>query len=226
MAKKTIKVINVDTETKVKLTFEEVSVCPRCNCAIMPKHIKGYYVPENTTYMVELCPKCKDLFFVKYCTPKYRYVEDGLESQFTLDTYPLNSPKAEFSKEIKELSPMFVKIYNQAVQAEELKLSEICGCGYRKSLEFLVKDYLICKHNLKEADIKSEPLGKSLERIDDSRIKTLSQRAAWIGNDETHYVKKHEDLDIAEMKKFINAALHYIESDLAFEEAFSIKSQK
>ena len=44
-----------------------------------------------------------------------------------------------------------------------------------------------------------------------------------IGNDETHYVKKHEDLDVATMKVFINAMVHFIDSDLALEQALGIE---
>ena len=65
-----------------------------------------------------------------------------------------------------------------------------------------------------------------IRRIEDERIRVLSERATWIGNDETHYVKKHENLDIAEMKRFIDAVLHYIESELSFEVALSIQPKK
>lgn len=41
-----------------------------------------------------------------------------------------------FDKDISELSPQFVKIYNQALAAESYSLDEIAGLGYRKSLDF------------------------------------------------------------------------------------------
>ena len=69
---------------------------------------------------------------------------------------------------------------------------------------------------------KDELLGASINRIENNRIKTLAQRSAWIGNDETHYARKHEDLGLSEMKRFIKAMLTYVESELAFEEAESI----
>ena len=89
-----------------------------------------------------------------------------------------------------------------------------------------MKDYLIYKFPSDEATIKVEPLSASIRRIEDERIRVLSERATWIGNDETHYVKKHENLDIAEMKRFIDAVLHYIESELSFEVALSIQPKK
>ena len=57
---------------------------------------------------------------------------------------PLALPEKEpLSDIISELSPNFCEIYNQAYIAEQTNLMQICGTGYRKSLEFLIKDYLI-----------------------------------------------------------------------------------
>ena len=94
--------------------------------------------------------------------------------------------------------------------------------GYRKALEFLIKDYVIHLHPEETDLIKSEPLGATIQRIDDHRIKTLAQRAAWLGNDETHYVRHHLDRDVSDMKTFIDAMLHFIASELSFEDALSI----
>lgn len=120
------------------------------------------------------------------------------------------------------LSPSFVKIYHQAEKAENDGLDEICGIGYRKSLEFLVKDYLCDKFPEETEKIQSEPLGAALKRIESRQIYTLASRATWIGNDETHYVRKHENSDVEQMKRFINAMVHYIDSELAFKEAEEI----
>ena len=112
-----------------------------------------------------------------------------------------------FSDKIINLSATFVQTYEQAQCAEAN----------------LVKDYLCHKAPADEDAIKTEALGRSLQRIEDSRIQALAQRATWIGNDETHYVKKHEDLDVATMKVFINAMVHFIDSDLALEQALGIE---
>ena len=37
---------------------------------------------------------------------------------------------------------MFLTIYNQSLSAEDNNLDQIAGIGYRKALEFLIKDYL------------------------------------------------------------------------------------
>lgn len=121
---------------------------------------------------------------------------------------------------------MFATTYAEAGQAEAQNLTEVAGCGYRKSVEYLVKDYLCKKFPDSAEDIKKELLGAAIKRIEDSRIKTLAERSVWIGNDETHYIKKHENLDIEDMKRFISAMLHYIDAELALEEALSIPPVK
>ena len=46
----------------------------------------------------------------------------------------------EFSELIDVVSTEFVITYNQAKIAEDLGLEHICGTGYGKSLEYLIKD--------------------------------------------------------------------------------------
>jgi hypothetical protein len=40
----------------------------------------------------------------------------------------------EFNNEIKELSSLFLEIYNQSKEAEDRSLLHIAGMGYRKRL--------------------------------------------------------------------------------------------
>ena len=97
--------------------------------------------------------------------------------------------KRTFSNIISELSPNFCEIYNQAYIAEQTNLMQICGTGYRKSLEFLIKDYLISTlpEDQHEA-IKNKFLNNCIrDNISNINIKTVASRAVWLGNDETHY---------------------------------------
>ena len=52
--------------------------------------------------------------------------------------------------------------------------------------------------------------------IDNPRIKTLATASAWIGNDETHYVRKHEDYNLEHLKIFISATVSFINSELSY----------
>jgi hypothetical protein len=46
-----------------------------------------------------------------------------------------------FPESIQMLSPQFCAIYAEAAAAEAGELIQICGLGYGKALEFLMKDY-------------------------------------------------------------------------------------
>lgn len=216
---------------KAKMTFfyQEVVECPACHYAIEPKPLGAFFNKEADlpyeTYRLNLlclCKHCRQIFMSEYIGCK-RDTNTGRlvfsDPEYSIPSTPRNSVIPE---EIKELSPNFAETYMQSEIAESQQLSQICGVGYRKALGYLVKDYLCHKYPDSTDAICVELLGASLRRIDDPRIKTLAERSTWIGNDETHYVKKHEDLNVNDMKRFIKALLIYIESELAFEEALSI----
>lgn len=134
----------------------------------------------------------------------------------------MNFVKHLFPEEIKTLSSRFVEIYNQSLQAENLGLSELAGMGYRKSLEVLVKDYII-RMNPESADLIKSPkytLKKCIDSyIHDPRIKNSSLAAAFIGNDETHYTRMHENKDVQNLKKYISVIVTYIQLELIAHEA-------
>jgi len=46
--------------------------------------------------------------------------------------------------------------------------------------------------------------------IDEQSIKAMAERAIWLGNDETHYVKKWLDKDIKDLKNLIDLTVYYI----------------
>ena len=96
--------------------------------------------------------------------------------------------------------------------------------GFRKALEFLVKDYLISKEadRARHEDIKRKLLGACIaDDVADDRIKTVAARAAWLGNDETHYVRRWQDHDITDLKRLIDLTVKWIEMELETEEALA-----
>lgn len=230
MGKKNIYAFSVDNPDEGRLRmsckFNEVTECPSCHFAIEPKQLCAFYVQHDsinhTMYLLCLCKRCQQVFMSEF---KGRLNSCFLEFSSPEYSVPCKPNGNVFSNPIRNLSPNFVETYTQAEIAESYHLFQICGVGYRKSLEYLVKDYLCHKTPENSDKIYSEFLGANIKRIDDPRIKVLAERSVWIGNDETHYVRKHDDLCLSDMKRFINAMLHYVESELAFEEAEAISSK-
>ncbi|KRL97461.1 hypothetical protein FD50_GL001442 [Liquorilactobacillus satsumensis DSM 16230 = JCM 12392] len=129
--------------------------------------------------------------------------------------------KNDLPKNLNNTFPGFKKIYDQSLQAESMGLDEIAGVGYRKAIEFLLKEFVISKNPEKRSEIESKFLGNVInENLDDlPRIQTLAKAAVWIGNDETHFVKIHSEKDLKDMKGFLSAAALYISAELKADEA-------
>lgn len=234
MPTKTAKIYNVDNlGSSLSCSYAEVSTCPVCHHALVPERLSGYYIEhvsefylgENSRYTVSImffCPHCRHTFTVEYDASRSFPTASSLNAYYIRGIYPQSFTGTSFSPDIKSLSPMFVTTYHQSEEAQTRKLTEVAGCGYRKSVEFLVKDYLCHKMPDEVETIKTEFLGTSIKRITENRIRVLAERASWIGNDATHYVKKHEALDIEDMKQFIKALVVYIDSELTFDAALSV----
>ena len=86
--------------------------------------------------------------------------------------------------------------------------------GYRKALEFLLKDYLIGVHPAKSEEIKKSFLGTCIrDYVANSNIKAVSKRAVWLGNDETHYVRIWEGKDLEDLKTLVDLTVRWIEME-------------
>ncbi|MFT8414315.1 MAG: DUF4145 domain-containing protein [Oenococcus oeni] len=128
---------------------------------------------------------------------------------------------------IKKISSDFDKIYNQAMQAESYQLDQIVGIGLRKALEFLVKDYAVKQNTAKADKIKSDTLQNVINDSfkDDPRIQSLATGAAYLGNDETHYVKRYETKDLKDLKRFINSFISIIDMNETIDETLRMRAE-
>nr|MDQ3817622.1 DUF4145 domain-containing protein [Acidobacteriota bacterium] len=156
-----------------------------------------------------LCPRrdCQRVFIAYY-----RESDGG---SAVLESVSRGARKVvDFSEIINEISPSFIKIYQQAYIAEQDELFEICGVGYRKALEFLVKDYAIQNHTSEKEKIEKTQLGPCIkDYINDERVKSVAKRATWLGNDETHYVRRWEGKNLADLKALIRLTIHWLEME-------------
>jgi hypothetical protein len=182
--------------------------CPFCHKTIVPHSIHGIVNGEIMEVMLT-CPNvsCGKSFIGYYDYGGSAYYFNGGTTIGTLI-------EKEISETITTISPNFANIYNQAFSAEQYDLSEICGVGYRKALEFLIKDYLIINNPDDTEKIQKKLLGACIsEYIDNTRLKSVAKRAVWLGNDETHYVRKWGTKDLQDLKKLIELTLHWIEME-------------
>ncbi len=177
--------------------------CPFCHSTISPLPISGNSGNGRMEIFMS-CPKstCKNY---EYENSMWRYTNETTIGTLTAK---------DFSESIQVVSSSFVKIYNEAYSAEQQNLKEICGVGYRKALEFLIKDYVITSNKEEEDKILKMQLGNCIkDLVTDDRVKSVAKRAVWLGNDETHYVRKWETKNLEDLKKLISLTVHWIEME-------------
>ena len=185
--------------------IEPINECPICGVTISPDILcnvqSNRYVKKN---YILACPNCKEIYVEKLAPNAAHFFK-------RVAIFPKVPKAIYFDDRIVIVSTKFIEIYNQANKAETYDLNEIVGMGYRKALEFLIKDYLKQKFTDQSQNIEKKLLGKCInEYIDNPQIKKMATGATWIGNDETHYIKKWEDKDISDLKKLINLTVQWI----------------
>lgn len=195
----------------------EPDECPFCKKGIVPVYRSGVLSQDGAELVYQCSNNTCKKAFVGY------YEERGLAGgrsripKFVF-THSMHGTflKKTFSEIVNRVSEKFEEIYNQAKSAEESGLDKIAGMGYRKALEFLVKDYIIYKDPSLADEIKKKFLGKCIkENVDNPDLKAIAELAAWLGNDETHYERRWMEKDIGDLKQLIDIAIHWLEMEVS-----------
>jgi len=187
--------------------------CPVCSIKVSPTMVHSGLNKNNDD--LEVIFKCTnnkcDKFFISYYDKNY---SNGI--YYFQNSKPKLFKIYKFSQEIEKVSSEFVIIYNQALAAENQNLDRIAGVGYRKALEFLIKDYCV---SIASEDKKDSILKKNLTQVIkqdliNQKISKFAEKAVWLGNDETHYIKKWEMKDIEDLKLLISIVVDNIDQEL------------
>lgn len=231
--------LSLDSKT---IDLESFDICPVCGKKISPRFIYAHFthtskstdlretVEKSFVNALFECPDCSNGILTKY---KVSYQSDSSDYRghgFIIKSWnPFDlisifpTPVAQFPYQqiIADVSSRFKKIYTQALQAKLDGKDELVGIGYRKAIEFLIKDYLLYINHEKSDRIPTMNLGDCIKLIDNPKIENLAKASTWLGNDETHYVRKHSDKDINDLESFLNALVYYLTYELTVEQATS-----
>lgn len=217
-------------DSRKAITINTPSICPHCGRTMSPQHVGESNSSDDSNYTRQghfsIIFRCSFEDCLKYFAIEYIHDEPG---KGTAVAYAYRPPiKVKLPENIEKVSPTFVEIYSQATVAESEKLDQIAGVGYRKAAEFLIKDYAISNNPEDEVTIKTNMLGTVIrDYLDVSpKLQALAKSVAWIGNDETHYVRRHDSKDLQDLKRFILAAAQFIAADYDADEALSFTSSE
>lgn len=193
--------------------------CPYCARSIIGMQWQWHYgiIYLSTHKQCIGCRKQITLFLTN--PPKSNKDDEGMKRAklFMYPTAPL--PLSEVITELEDDFPRFVKIYRQALQAERSGLDELVGMGFRKSLEFLVKDF-VHKTNEDKRDKIKDPrtlLSTAIGYLQDKRIQERANMASWLGNDETHYLRRNPKADLEDLKALLEMVIAHIYTEMVFD---------
>ena len=217
-----LKVIKLNTSQKGPIdefANDCINHCPHCNLGIRAEILYTHRVESDCTVYINAlakCPSCGQVFWAKYDYEPYLGSADY--PQFFSQTvyYPKEYKCKPFDKEITEISPDFVTQYNEAEKAETLELNSICGIGYRRALEYLIRDFAIKLVPEKKDEIFADNSLSNIIRnyLPDTpylhEVKEIALRAWWLGNDYAHYTQKHKDKGINDLKQCIDIAQNQV----------------
>lgn len=207
-----IHAFNSDNQQEPYTIDREPDVCPQCNRGMSPQQLGQFYVSEKRPPELQRTYRCP----IRDCGKLFVAVWSVKGDNPRLATYdganPKNLTTKNFSGIIVQKSPDFVAIYKESDSAEQRGLKLVCGPGYRKALEYLIKDYLIAEEPKNQSDIEKKMLGQVIQDyVKNENIKAVATRAAWLGNDEVHYKRRWLDKDLTHLKDLIELTIHWIE---------------
>lgn len=203
--------LDLDGSTKQSITALP-SICPRCRESAVPKVWSNACILGEDDYFLEIavqCPSCSQLFIAEYDIEQVG--EKQWEANLT-GTVPRSVAQTVRSRKLSRISPRFFTVFDEASAAEQSGLLQICGAGYRKALEILVKDYLIHKQPKSKMLYRQTGLRSCIkDHIQDEVIREIADGAASLGNEQTHYSSDFTPKDVEELKSLITLVSQWIE---------------
>jgi Domain of unknown function (DUF4145) len=196
--------------------------CPQCHYHIMPLQLGGVSpessmpghasTPKQASVLFQCTRKgCQRAFLGQYDSPIPTAIDTG-EVFLLVGVAPTTAQSIEYGAIIQKISPTFVEIMNQVEAAKAADLTQLVGIGFRKALEFLIKDFAKKKNPTKVDVIEKSKLGGVIESfIDHPQLKAMAKRTAWLGNDETHYLRKWETKDVEDLEKLVGLTKAWVQ---------------
>ena len=198
--------------SEMQQTIDIAARCPHCGHETHFQCLYGKQLDANIGFLLH-CAGCDSFICCE--------VKGG--SPFV---YPARKVEFDLDQSLNEVSPRFVEIYRQAMQAKESGLFELVGMGLRKALEFLIFDYLSL--TTAKEELQGLTLAQAIEKSD-IRLKSTATLSSWIGNDNTHYFPRNPDLATDLLISYVRSVASHINSqylDLKAAELISERTHK
>jgi hypothetical protein len=213
----------VPSSLKIKLHNDSPSVdvpetCPICHRYSQFTFLFSDFIENGKRIQATFrCgySECTSFFFCYYVWARQNNRFSHAAEVLTLtDVRPIKPDLASFPKCVHEISPAFISIFGEAAEAAQLRLVNIAGPGYRKAFEFLIKDYAISRAPNRKAEIEAKFSSAVVnDFVQNPKIQAIAKRCLWLGNDETHYLRKWAKHDLEDLVTLIKLSVNWIENE-------------
>lgn len=217
----TIRLIDSQGKRREIIADHAPGMCPRCErygAVNVRAAVQTGSEFDARHDAIAVC-ECGSLVCAPFVAFYALIVENGIETARLMSHTPLDyTNPAKFSDAILKLSPTFCETYDHAVRAQENGLSQICGAGYRRALEFLVKDFAISRVSDPTDDHRTRIarmfLIQCIREYLPGPVQEAAKRAAWLGNDETHYYRAWTERDVSDLRALIDLTVKFVDFSL------------
>lgn len=185
------------------LELDVPKVCPHCHKEMLPTIVSKSEITKSGNQKVFAlllrCHICSSFYAAEYIYSN----RSGNINQTLVPYHYSPTVDLDIPSNIKEISENFESIYTQSETAYQLNLKQIAGMGYRKSIEFLIKDFLIFL-NPKDTDkILKLTLDNAISQIDNEKLQNLARMTNYLANDQVHIRTLHPTKDIDDLRDFL-----------------------
>lgn len=189
------------------------NICPHCHVRNQPRY-QMFFITKDERNQPEVITVwvCGNNECNRFIVASHGKVGQELPIKRFLNGYPKGPEWPQPITTLKSgqdstIPSKFIKTYLQSLKAESEGLDEIAGMGYRKAIEYLVKDWATQLNPEEKDKIHSSWLGKVITGYFDGDLKEILERATWLGNDQSHYIKLFEEYDLGILKDLISLIL-------------------
>lgn len=194
--------------------IEETSICPHCSQSVFSEMVSSSFFEFQKDYnFVVITYKCPD----PECSRIYisLYLSHNADKKLELlYIYPTKLPKI-LDPLLQEMSPRFIESYRQANIAENHNCFDLAGSGYRNAIEILIKDYAIIELKEDPTTVAKKKLHICIkEYLGDVDLTRCADVVRILGNDNTHYERKYEELDFNILKTYMDIFIQLITTKL------------
>jgi hypothetical protein len=220
---------SINNNNQINANAEDPNICPHCHVANEPsnlfRHFDSY---QNKLFSVWRCnyKQCNKIFVVTHKSNGTSYIiERNLNGLPKGPIWPepiLNLKDGRTIGTGNETESKFIKTYLQSLESEANGHDEIAGMGFRKAIEYLVKDWAIQTYPNEKEVILGKWLSGVIHDYFSGDLKEILERATWLGNDQTHYNKLFEEYNISHLKELISLIM--VELDREFKKKHYIEN--